>query len=383
MIAISIIPSALADITLHNIDEEYYLGEELIVNTTIESDKDLYGFLSLSLVCPDTSFEYFRIPMVLDEDVSVKVESEPLILSRKITKSDKCSVLAKFSDQENDVIFDERSDKFAINSGFEFGVSVNERVFAPGNTLKADITVYVPGETIRKMNLDIILGKKLTSYELTENHLTIQHVIPADMPSGKQKIFFEINDGYGNQEEFEQEIEILQTPTSIRNTLSRTNFYADQANESFNFTTELLDQGGELIKDNVLYVKVLDPDGDSVYYESVKSGEIFVWNLNRGLKPGDYNILSEYEGIREVSTIKVANKDYKKVLEELEQTVNSNESIVDASDQEGKSDIGFNGWSYLMWFIIVLAILYVFYKAGRSHERRRNKKSKKGKDIWS
>ena len=383
----------LGDIVISELDEEYTLGQSVRVNASIVLNRDIYGFFKLDLVCTDSKIEYFRKPLILDEDKKVLVEAEPLSLSSKILKDgDKCYVLASLLNQDNGEVMSERTNKFVVSSDFNVTVSLNKSNYKPGEKLFVDISVDTPDEAFSSVTVELIVDKKLSSYDSTDKDFTITYVLPSSVSSGSQEILLEIEDSYGNLEKLEKKITILSVPAKITNVFSRTTYYANQVNETFRFKPVLYDQGAGTVDDEIVVVRILNQDGKEVATDSVMSTTSFSMEFNSRMKPGNYKIVSRYEDITQESTFTVLNSDYVEGAEDevIENELNDsdNTSDNDLVDEEGsKLDVyederSFNLWKWVATILIVGVVLYGVYSFGRrsnNPESKRENKFKKDK----
>jgi len=378
------------DIVISELDDEYTLGQSVYVNASIVSNRDIYGFFKLELVCKDSEIEYFRKPVILDKDEKIRVEAEPISLSNKILgDEDKCYVLASLLNQDNDKIMSERTEKFTVSSDFNVTVSLNKSTFKPGEELVIDVNVDTPDEAFSSVTVELIVDKKLSSYDSTDKDFTITYVLPSTVSSGSQEILFEIEDSYGNSEELEETITVLSVPAKITNVFSRTTYYANQVNETFRFKPVLYDQGAGTIDDEVVVVKILNQDGKEVATDSVMSTTSFSMEFNSRMKPGNYKIISRYEDIIQESTFTVLNSDYVEGMEEeiVEDELNDSDNVSDddlVDEEGGKLDVyedekSFNLWKWVAIILIVGLVLYAVYSFGKRSGKPGSKREDKFK----
>ncbi|MFT4303198.1 MAG: hypothetical protein ACMXYG_01415 [Candidatus Woesearchaeota archaeon] len=369
-----LVSSVFASIDISEMKDSYYIGESVRFNVAIDIDEDMYGFLAASLVCSDVELEYFRIPLFFDKDRRLTVEVEPLVISRSITKANFCNILLKVMNQDNRVISQKRSNRFNLVSGIELDIYVEKEVYEPGDSLFVNVFVNTLNNNFKKAKFDAVIDKKLISKDLLENEVTLVYELPNNMPSGRQKVFFEVRDDYGNIVTEELNIQIVQIPSKINNSFIRTNYYADRVEEEFVFRPILLDQSDIEIKSSYVMVTIVDPDNKTIVQDEILSNQNFTWKLVNTLKPGKYNIITQYEDVLSTSFINVLNKDFQPIV--IEDSViieDSKELIVD--DNKERFPLG----EYLLFLFLCVLLLVLGYLLGR---QKFKKHSKKKKDFW-
>jgi len=383
---------AVADISLNDLENDYYIGQPIYINASISYSKDIYGFFKLELVCPDSEVEYFRKPVLLEENKKEIIEADPITLSNEIVDvDDECYIQASFLNQNDKRLMNEKSDDFDVESGFNVTVELNKKTYKPGDTLVADVFIDVPGGLFSSARVDMIVDKKLSTYDMDDKNLTISYVLPSSASSGKQDVIFQIEDEYGNDEEIEKEITVLSVPSRIVNMFSRTTYYANQANEILRFKPVLYDQGSDLIDDKSVQVRIIDPKGKELVSDSVISTTYFDFAFESNMRPGSYIISSKYEDVTQETAFTVLNADYvesdepeeeeqpdaEDVVDEDNDTVADDVESEDTDDNEssgdGEEEESSNLWKILAIILIILIILYAVFSFGKSTQKKKDK----------
>ena len=383
----------VADIEISGIDEEYMFGESVELEAKIDYKKEVYGYFKLSIICSDTSIDYFLIPLQIEDGKTATVSPEPLKLSKNIAeKDDECSIKAVFMNEDREELMTEKSDRFDVTTDFKVEINLDKTKFVPGDDLVANINVDISDDALSEIVVDLTVDKKLSRFTSDEKTFNVRYKLPSSIKSGEHEILFQIEDDYGNYEEKEFTIEVLSTPSYIKN-LYLEDSYDAAANDRLEMKPALYDQTNSLIDDQTLNVRLLDPQMKEIANDNIVSSVRFTYQLSYDLEPGRYTVITTYNDIEAKSSFMVVNEDYeyeeevaevKQTSEPQKETLNQPESndlsLITGHAVEDVEESGFNLWKYVSVGLVLVIVLYAAYSFGKAGSKSRKQPQKK--DIF-
>ena len=188
---------------------------------------------------------------------------------------------------------------------------------SPGNIVPISGKVStILGEQINKGTLQIVLENEIYNADIREGEFNYDLKLPEDIDAGKHQLLFSFSEQKTkNWGSTEKTIYIDVIPKDIKLITFQESIKPE---ELLDFTVFAHDQAGDEIEGNA-NIELIDPDGKSVYLESVKLGEKTSIEIPRYSVPGGWKLKATYSSlesqqgltIEEVKTVEVELLDEK------------------------------------------------------------------------
>jgi hypothetical protein len=361
--------SSFAEIKINNIEDSYYIGQNIIINSEINYKKDIYGFIEYIIKCNQKETFFYKSPITIKFNEATIINNIEFFLSENFVKSsNSCYIIAKLLNQENEALNDYKSKSFKIERNFNLSVNINKNKFLAGEIINLKIYLNVPNQVFNGAIIDIIINKKLARYESNEKYNEIEYALPLDIKSGNHEGIIQIEDIYGNKDEEIINIEIMQTPTTLRNVMLKEIYYTNK-DKIIEFRPTLYDQGYSDINNANIIIKIFDPNNKEIISDQVLSKRKFGFELTNKSIPGNYKVISKFNDIIEENVFKVINSEYKQDIDlrnNIENNLNNkNKKFTEEISEKKEIDTTNNNnskWIIIWRFLTVIPAIYLIYR---------------------
>ncbi len=298
---------ASAEIIIDNVEGTYNIGDELNLSFSIEKQKSISDYLEVYLDCSERELvhkKYYSIEKDKKRNFEIKFPA---------TTVGECYVEVVFNNEN------EESSSFKVSNNINIETSINNKLFFPNENLIINGTAKKesgePLDGIVEISLEKIENKTI---EVTGGHFFAEFKIKPGMLPGKYNLEIEaieknIEEEIINRGTSEEEIEIKSSPTYLDiNSINST------PPSEFSAKINLLDQARNIINNETVIVKLLDPNAQEAASSNVKSGEIFYYTFPENAERGFWKIRAYYGNIFYEKPVNIeANKkiDFKIVEE--------------------------------------------------------------------
>ncbi len=286
LIFLVLLELASAEIIIDNIEGVYSIGDEINLSFSIEKQKGVSDYVELYLDCGERSLVHKKY-YSLEKDKKRNFEIE-----FPVSTVGDCYVEVVFDGEEVE------SSGFEVSDNINVEISINNKFFFPNEKVLINGTAKkASGE-----NLDGIVEISLEKLEnktikVSDGDFFAEFEIKADMLPGKYNVFIEalernIEEEVVNRGAFKEEIEVKSSPTyidihSVNSTLP----------SEFSAKINLLDQARNVISNETVIVKLLNPSGIDVISSNVKSGETFQYTFPENSERGFWKLRAYYGNI--------------------------------------------------------------------------------------
>lgn len=364
-----------SEIIIDKLEDSYYIGQTITINSQVNYRRDIYGFIEYSLICGQQETSFYKSPITIKFDEPTYVNNINFVLSQNFVKdSNHCYILAKLLNHENRMLNDYKSRSFSIERNFNLTASVDKKEYQAGDIVNFKIFLNVPDESFNGATIDIIINKKLARYNVNEKFNELEYALQQDIKSGNHEVIIQVEDIFGNKDEKIINISILQTPTTIRNIMLKEIYYVNQDN-TVEFRPSLYDQGFSDINDANIIIKIFDPKGNEIITDQVLSRRKFGFEISNKTAPGDYKVISRFNTIIEENNFRIINtfyseKENKNILnlktkeditseEFIEEQIENNESSIKYYES---SQTQSSAWLTIWRILTVIPAIYLIYR---------------------
>ena len=278
----------------------YNLGDTIPLSASLKEEQSLSGFFRLTLLCEDNTIDYYVTPVQLEGDVRYQVPLPPIKLMDGVEGL--CRFRADFTTATNDPISGSTSPQFTVSSTL---------VISGDDTLSIDpgTNVTIVYDVRTESNHAVAEGDATITFNNQEEHKTIANgrlsymlQIPNDLPRGFYAVRIEAMDKAGNRGTHSIEAQVKPIPTRLHHTLEKTSFISG---ETLTSVIDLLDHASELMQNESISVKILDPKQKPILQSALKSHESLIFLLENTLKPGTYFISSSFKNLIEQTSFTI------------------------------------------------------------------------------
>jgi len=297
LIAFTLTPAALAEIELSIPDRSTYsLGDAIPVTATVAGDAAFNGFLNLAVVCGSDRLPFFLSQLSLEQG-----KEKPLQAGVKLSAplEGTCKIKAELQSfdirgQNFATIEEVESSPFSIDADATITVTLKKNRYGPGETI--DVTGRVTkatGEPVDGAEIKLNVLDDDLNATVADGSFSFAVRLPDDVSSGKHKLFFYLEDAYGNEGDATTEFEVESIPTSIAIELNKNSY---EPGEIARVRPFLLDHARHVM-DAPVQLKITGPQGKAITRESIPSGSDYLFKFESSAPAGAYIITVSYEGL--------------------------------------------------------------------------------------
>lgn len=192
--------------------------------------------------------------------------------------------------------------KINIVSSLEISATLDKLNLLPDEYL--GVKGYAYDSFNNKVNDAIVtikVGDEVKVVRVENGEFEESFKLPTNINSGKQIIFITAEDKLGNKGNKELEFNVIAIPTILELVISKEKFRPGDVVE---VTPRIYDQANNLIEDEVL-IEILDPDGNSLVKNSVKTNWVLSYKLLDIAMPGIYMIKANADNLKAKDSFEV------------------------------------------------------------------------------
>ncbi len=267
----------------------YNFGDSIVASYVVSTDADFSGLARLSLVCSNSSMDFYALPTSLfaGESQSVTVPG----LSVVPEMDGRCYLEANSSSFDKTMAYSSVSSVFNVTGNLPVSVSSGKSLFLPGEELIVSGSVLKSYASKASVVLSF-LGDAYSS-PVVNNSFSYRLMLPLGIKSGRHSLGFSVNDSHGNSGLSSLELEVEAVPTTLVVVLSnRTAFPGDVVKASVG----LSDQGGDAMSRQAS-VSLLDSTGSVILQGYDATPAVFRLELPSYLPPGTYAVEASSSGL--------------------------------------------------------------------------------------
>lgn len=173
------------------------------------------------------------------------------------------------------------------------------------------------GDEVNEGTMQIILEDEIYSAEIKNGEFDYNLKLPEKITTGKHMIIFSfVEEKTGNWGNTDRTIYIESVPTEIRLDIFQDSVKPEQLLDIITF---IYDQANEEIEDDV-NVGLTDPNGRSIYLDSVSAGEKLSIEIPQYSTPGIWKLKTSYSGLeaeKEITVEEVKNVEIELINETI------------------------------------------------------------------
>ncbi len=270
---------AIADIQISVDKQIYNLGDQISINVSTIENKTINGFLKMQLICTNLSFQFYLLPVVIEQNKEKQVTVSLPVSEQMIGN---CNIDASLTDFSNNVIAGKASDKFNITNELFGYFRIDKEVYKPGEEII--IGGYIKkasGEGfIGKLDIyfDGVIVKTIDIANNFEYNLKTEDAIK----SGKHFVKIAANDKNKAEKEFATFVE--SEPRKLIIDVKQQSYLPE---ETVKASISLKDQAGDDIRQDVA-IDLIAPSNNWLGSWKIDSSSLFEYKLDKFSVPGNY-----------------------------------------------------------------------------------------------
>ncbi|MBM3234348.1 hypothetical protein FJZ19_04630 [Candidatus Pacearchaeota archaeon] len=283
-----------AEIMLSQPKSIYNMGDMLDISATIKANTNIDGSVSLTLICGNLQYEFYREPLSLTSGEQKKIDKKLLLTDNFINgmRGD-CRIKAKYGDESQE------TQTFQITSRIDLSLNFNtlnakpgDKIAVKGNAIKANSELVEGFLEIEIENTDIKLTRTIS-----KGNFQFNFSFPENIKSGNYRInvkaYEKSGQGITNEGTESNIINLRQEPSKIDIVIDK---QSAKPEETIKFKPLIYDRAGENIQGDVK-VKVMDGFEEVYYNKLVKTGEEIEFGLDNNASSGYWKIEASALGI--------------------------------------------------------------------------------------
>jgi hypothetical protein len=302
------LPLINAEILISQPNTLYNLGDNLELNITLSSNKNINGFFSAKLICDSvsdadkpiqTEIEIFKSAVSLSSGEKKAIEISAKLDSSLIdTTTGSCYLNTTYASEEKDSQQFKISNQVKVDFNLPSTAYPNDTVSLTGNAIKENSQ---PLEGFVELLIPEINVKKTD--EVINGSYSVSFIIPKNAPSGAHNLKLKayekdsldelINFGYKEQIfTINPIITSLDIAANVQNVIP---------SETLEYKPIVLDQAGAELKEQVL-IRIYSPSNQIIQEKIVYSGENQLFNTTLNQTPGSWTIKSKLQNLEKTKT---------------------------------------------------------------------------------
>lgn len=285
----------LAGISVEADKHFYNFGDSIVASYVVSADSDFSGLARLSLVCSNSSMDFYALPTSLFAGESQSVTVPGLAVVQAM--AGRCYIEANASSFDKTLAYSFVSSVFNVTGNLPVSVSSGKSLFLPGGEMSVSGSV-VKSHASKATVVLSFLGDTYSS-PVVNNSFSYRLVLPAGIKSGRHSLGFSVNDLQGNSGSSSLYFEVEAVPTKLLLSLSnRTALPGDVVKASVG----LADQGGDAMNRQAS-ISLVDNAGSIILQGSDSTPSVFRLELPPSLPPGTYSVKASSLGLTASSMI--------------------------------------------------------------------------------
>ncbi len=316
----------LAGISVEADKPLYNLGDFIVVSYTVSTDSDFSGLTRLSLVCSNSSMDFYALPTSLFAGQSQSVTIPGLAVVHAM--GGRCYIDANVSSFGGLVEYSSVSSAFNVTGSLPVTVRAENETFLPGDEIA--ILGHVAKSHASRASVALSFLDRAYSGPVLNNSFSYSIRLPADVKSGKHSLRFLVNDSYGNSGAASFDFVVEAVPKRLLLSLSNSTAIPGDV---VRVSVSLIDQAGDAMGRQVS-ISLVGSAGGVALRGSDISPAVFRLELPSSLPPGTYAAEASSSGLaatamlfveavedisisfdgRTLSVVNTGNVDYSKKL---------------------------------------------------------------------
>ena len=295
-----LLPSAMAEITINDLNSVYNLGDKIIVASSVSLEQDFQGFFKLTLYCDDFNLPYFITPISLEAQQETEMTVPELTTFGSMEGN--CKINAEILSNSMETFESLSSGDFEITKELELAVDDDSMSAMPGDEITIKGTVKkkdgsIIEDTTMKVNFDD------NDHTTTVENGDFEYNVSLDefVKYGKHDVLLYLEDSYGNVAEKYVEIIIVPVLKKLENNINKKIFDPE---EKLEFTISLVDQAGDLVESSVEFV-LTAPNREKILDETAETNEPIIYRFGQQALPGEYKIKISVEDLLDEDIIEL------------------------------------------------------------------------------
>lgn len=200
------------------------------------------------------------------------------------------SIDVKVADDAGNSQYFESVDTFTIHTDLTVRASAVKYSYEPGEEVA--IHGEIEGTSGQSNGIEAAITFDSLKYTTTPSGSTFDYrfFVPKNMKSGDYNVDVSVKDSYGNTGTDSFILTVKQIPTTIQNTLEKTEY---KPGDTLSMQVKLFDQSSKAMTNDV-NLQITDPAGKNLYNGVVNTGQTVQLDFGKYSAPGTYTITSTY-----------------------------------------------------------------------------------------
>jgi len=301
LLAIFLLPSTLAAISLGGPSPKYNLGEKISIDFSVYSLTSYEGFVELTLECGSNIYSFYKEYIEIKPNVE---ESRTAVYKASPSRTGQCIIRAKIEDSEGSEIEQATTQEFLITNSVKTDFSIEKTHYMPEETLKIKGTVQKT-EGYFDGTCTINLLDKEYPCVVQNNSFEKEIVLWKDITPGRIMIKVSAADKEGNIGKKEKEVYIEQFPSLLKFSKNNQTFLPGQMLKD---TTFLYDQVGDEMVGSVT-VYLISPKKEEIIKKVMLVEEEIIYIFPSNALPGDWTLEAYSNDLEAKKSIYVGERE--------------------------------------------------------------------------